>query len=370
MNIPEFFLANEYLNLKTDEAGFYPRIPRLYILHPVGSGWLVFVDPDPHSSRRSMWVPETAYTSSGGLSQVAAVVYVLYSLASRLGLFLRQMRIQRTDPHQLLQKGLLPRWPSLFYVASGGWYRTSILALASPAFYSLASILQPLRSRISAIFYGYGYFRKVRYRIDFFCSELLLGPPRPSGLGGQLQHQRCWAMASPVLYCLSGCRNPRLYRGSRRFSSKVPTVPVRSGTICYRSLASGSAEPASPLEASEAAFYIRGAAPWPRLSSTAKSAVEIRASTADPGVFLQQYLHYAPVLYIPQPLLDSTDLATPPAAPKAASTMASHCGILASHSCMVFYTRRGLGGRSSLRIQRFAFTPGEFFIPVGSNFLI
>jgi len=106
-----------------------------------------------------MWVPEAASTPTGGLSQVAAAVYVLYSLASRLGLLLRQMRIQSTDPHQLLQKGHTPRRPSLFYAASGGRYRTCILALASPAFYSLASILQPLRSRISAIFYGYGYFR-------------------------------------------------------------------------------------------------------------------------------------------------------------------------------------------------------------------
>ena len=121
-------------------------------------------------------------------------------------------------------------------------------------------------------------------------------------------------MASPVLYCLVGCRNPCVYRGSRRFSSAVPTVPVRSGTgtLHYRSLASCSTGPASPQVASEAAFYIRGAAPWPRLSSTASSAVETRASTADPGVFLQQYLRYAPVLYIPQPRLVSTDLATPP----------------------------------------------------------
>jgi len=73
---------------------FYPRIPRLYGLHPVGSGRLVFADPDPHSSRLSIWVAEAASTSSGGLSQVAAVLAVLYSLASRLGLLLRQIRIQ------------------------------------------------------------------------------------------------------------------------------------------------------------------------------------------------------------------------------------------------------------------------------------
>jgi hypothetical protein len=93
---------------------FYLRIPRLYDLHPVGSGRSVFADSDPHSSRLSIWVPEAASTSSSGLSQVAAVLAVLYSLASRLGLLLRQMRIQLTDPRQTAESS----WARLALLAS------------------------------------------------------------------------------------------------------------------------------------------------------------------------------------------------------------------------------------------------------------
>jgi len=114
---------------------FYPRIPRLYGLHPVGSGRLVFADPDPHSSRLSIWVAEAASTSSGGLSQVAAVLAVLYSLASRLGLLLRQIRIQCYGSASKNCRILLgpPRSSGL-----GGRRASSrYLAMASPVLYCL-----------------------------------------------------------------------------------------------------------------------------------------------------------------------------------------------------------------------------------------
>jgi hypothetical protein len=114
---------------------FYPRIPRLYGLHPVGSGRLVFADPDPHSSRLSIWVAEAASTSSGGLSQVAAVLAVLYSLASRLGLLLRQIRIQCYGSASKNCRILLgpPRSSGLGGRRSSSRY----LAMASPVLYCL-----------------------------------------------------------------------------------------------------------------------------------------------------------------------------------------------------------------------------------------
>jgi len=115
---------------------FYLRIPRLYDLHPVGSGRSVFADSDPHSSRLSIWVPEAASTSSSGLSQVAAVLAVLYSLASRLGLLLRQMRIQLTDPRQKLQN---PPGPASLF-----WPRRSAFIIEVPR-HGLACPLLPRR---------------------------------------------------------------------------------------------------------------------------------------------------------------------------------------------------------------------------------
>jgi len=115
---------------------FYLRIPRRYGLHPVGSGRSVFADSDPHSSRLSIWVPEAASTSSSGLSQVAAVLAVLYSLASRLGLLLRQMRIQPTDPRQRLQN---PPGPASLF-----WPRRSASVIEVPR-HALACPLLPRR---------------------------------------------------------------------------------------------------------------------------------------------------------------------------------------------------------------------------------
>jgi len=116
---------------------FYPRIPRLYGLHPVGSGRLVFADPDPHSSRLSIWVAEAASTSSGGLSQVAAVLAVLYSLASRLGLLLRQIRIQcygsasKTAGSSWARLALLASEVGVHHRGTSPWPRLSSTASAA-----------------------------------------------------------------------------------------------------------------------------------------------------------------------------------------------------------------------------------------------
>jgi len=185
------------------EAGCYPRIPRLdYVLHLVGSGWLLQIRIRT-LQLRSMWLPETASTPPGGLSQAAAVFYVLYSLASRLGLLLRQIRIQRTDPHQFLQLNNTS-WARLTLVASevSFYIRGTAPWPRLPSTSSSAVEIRASTSDPGVFLQQYGTYGTGTLRLSSLPQPCLLfyrARLASSGLGGRLLRQRSCAMASPVL---------------------------------------------------------------------------------------------------------------------------------------------------------------------------
>jgi len=161
---------------------FYPRIPRLYDLHPVGSGWFlqiqirtlhaaacVYLRPPLHplaASPRSR-LPSTSSTASphawaycsGRCGSKARIRINYCRKASHLGGL-----ASSTRPPEASTAPASSPWPRL-------------PSTASPAFYN------PISHEFRRFSTDTGTFAK--YRIDFFAVKILLGPPRPSGLGGQ-----------------------------------------------------------------------------------------------------------------------------------------------------------------------------------------
>jgi len=123
--------------------------------------------------------------------------------------------------------------------------------------------------------------------------------------------------------------------------------------------------------ASEVGVYYRGTSPWPRLSSTAWTAVENRASTADPGVFSSK----VPMVPVDSGTLHYRSLAsglTGPASPQmaseTASTRAIHCGVLALPLPAWFFTPGGASEAYHLSDPASRLTPGEFLFRSGQTF--